>query len=692
MPLKKRILAVLSLIILITLPGTSEANHRWNLLEGYVHNPSEFKEFEIGKKIVYWHQRMIDEAKVEKDQIVFHFDRESRELIDAKMYWRDYLPSFLPKLTITKEQAESMVEGTVEFCSLYIISPKSDVFPIKPTPENPCWVVASTHYAKGPIRTVIDAVEGKVLGYGIAPPYTAFSLSGPKSQNPCTGVWNNWYENAQEWFDTMGYFTEAVVWPTEEKVQSHIQSKSTAMFYELAHGWEELFSSGCDGGFYESTTALEIENWISSYNKMPFTFLGSCDGMCETVDDTLSFEFRKGSIEDTATVGYCHMAEPQCDPGCWSDTVDWQDAFFSYLNDGDTVKEAFDKANADYPACFNNQCMRFAGDENFAVVPVVFRVYDSSSHWKFDETSGTTAYDSAGDNHGTVHGAQWGTGKIDGALDFDGVDDYVSLYPISSLGSSTVTVSAWIKADDISSGLHPIVTQYRHDGSDYYGYYFYLGDNKPKFFLAGVKAESSDSVDTTDWYHLAGTNDGQNLKIYLNGILKGTCSSVDKTGGCLDPYIGYDGDGNYFDGKIDDVRVYNYALDIFEIWDIMFPDTSRFRIQNYSSETVAWFDDLGNLFLKGSLTEDETPSAWGNWEFKVKIDSSNAAAIIKCTTGDMVIKGFKHEKEKGTLTPPSGSFIIKNSSDTVFSYIDASAGESSGHLYLKGKLYQNDDP
>ena len=53
---------------------------RWNLLEGYVDNTDDFKELEIGKKIVYWHQRMLGKAKVEKDYIVFHFDKDSLDL------------------------------------------------------------------------------------------------------------------------------------------------------------------------------------------------------------------------------------------------------------------------------------------------------------------------------------------------------------------------------------------------------------------------------------------------------------------------------------------------------------------------------------------------------------------------------------------------------------------------------------
>ena len=62
------------------------------------------------------------------------------------------------------------------------------------------------------------------------------------------------------------------------------------------------------------------------------------------------------------------MADPHC-ASCWIVSVDWQDALFTYMNNGDTVKEAFDKALADYPVCASSpSCMRFAGDVNFRVI------------------------------------------------------------------------------------------------------------------------------------------------------------------------------------------------------------------------------------------------------------------------------------------------------------------------------------
>jgi hypothetical protein len=171
----------------------------------------------------------------------------------------------------------------------------------------------------------------------------------------------------------MGYDTEMVDNPPDSKVQSHIQSTTTAMFYELAHGSAYSFHNICPDS--ESITWSEVETWISGYSKMPFTFLGSCGGMCDTAHGSLSYAFRKGSTIDTTSVGYCGMAESYC-ATCWSYSIEWQTILFMYMNDPSyTVYGAYNQAMALYPVCAPTEgaCMRFAGDTTFKVKPVVER-------------------------------------------------------------------------------------------------------------------------------------------------------------------------------------------------------------------------------------------------------------------------------------------------------------------------------
>jgi hypothetical protein len=335
-----------------------------DLLVKYESGDREFKKVEIGDMIVFFHQRMIDEATVEGDYVVYQFDGETGELLNQRIHWRSDLAEHVTPL-MTREEAESMARGAVEYTRLYIVSPESHVFSKIPTPTNPCWVVRSDD--EGPLITVVDAMDGKLLGYGVPPPSGGFSFSGPQEYaDTCTGVWDEWYQSAETWFNTMGYATEAVEWPAEEKVRSHVQSCSTAMFYQLAHGHSYAFVNSCSDWTYVS----EIQEWAIDYPPMPFAFIGGCDGMCDVDTGSLSYAFRKGSIENTVTVGYCHIGEPLCDDA-WIYSVAWQNALFGYMSEGYAAKEAFDQAIADYPMC--EDCMRFAGDESLAVVPTLSR-------------------------------------------------------------------------------------------------------------------------------------------------------------------------------------------------------------------------------------------------------------------------------------------------------------------------------
>ena len=364
--MKKIILpATLLFFVLSLFVGVNVYAETDELLSQYEKGDREFERLEIGSMIVYWHQRIIDGAIVEKDQIVYQFDSASEELLARKAHWREDLPAHIT-INILVDEAENIAGGEPLRSDLYIISPESDIFKLDTTPDNPCWIV-KTNMENGMRIAIIDAVTGDFLGYGVPPPYTSFSLSGPWYEYPCQGAWDSWYESAEYWFNAMGYACDAEEWPTRGIIQNSIQNTSVGMFYEIAHGGSYYFANGCAGGnYFEFTDAGDIESWIAAYPEMRFTFLGSCEGMCNTGDNTFSFEFRKGLNSNTATVGYCGMSEAWCDV-CWSYSVGWQDALFNYMYLGWTVKDAFDQALADYPACGGqNDCMRFAGDEDFA--------------------------------------------------------------------------------------------------------------------------------------------------------------------------------------------------------------------------------------------------------------------------------------------------------------------------------------
>jgi hypothetical protein len=192
-------------------------------------------------------------------------------------------------------------------------------------------------------------------------------LTGQIYVNKCTIAWNEWAANANKWFQKMGYESSWELYPSRWAIQSRLQGDELSVFYELAHGDSYEFLHSCPMVF---TRADDIDNWLNDYANVPFAFIGSCGGMCESTSGTFSYEFRKGKSIDATTVGYCGMAEPECDEA-WSNSVDWQDELFRELHQGSTMRTAFDRAMAAYPMCFG--CMVYHGDRYLTLVPIVTR-------------------------------------------------------------------------------------------------------------------------------------------------------------------------------------------------------------------------------------------------------------------------------------------------------------------------------
>lgn len=205
-------------------------------------------------------------------------------------------------------------------------------------------------------------------------------------------------------------------------------------------------------------------------------------------------------------------------------------------------------------------------------------------YWKFDEGQGTTANDSAGRNNGTVHGAEWTSGRFNNALSFDGVDDYVEVPDDSSLRfmqSSSFTISAWVMPALETEGGQ-IVCKMRGGGRrGVFGYQTAWTSISSEFYF-GVESSWKGTVGTAtgrnsapagNWYHVVGVYDDKDVRIYLNGELRDR-RIFDLSTGSTTPdknlVIGarsYDSTiKSFFGGKIDEVRIYDGALSDAEIW------------------------------------------------------------------------------------------------------------------------------
>jgi len=121
--------------------------------------------------------------------------------------------------------------------------------------------------------------------------------------------------------------------------------------------------------------------------------------------------------------------------------------------------------------------------------------------WRFDEGSGTVAHDTSGNgNDGTFHGdPQWVSGFIGGALEFDGVDDYVETGDLDLTESFTLTF--WMRPSSIPSGWHSVVMKeydygFEFDGTNLLGR---VGNGAGGWGATVTTTISEPAV----WYHVA---------------------------------------------------------------------------------------------------------------------------------------------------------------------------------------------
>lgn len=208
-------------------------------------------ENQLLNRVSFYHQRKIGQAIVENNFIRYQFDTQTSEKVEETRKWRQDLPDELPPV-IDQFMAEANVEGEVLSTRLVYISPESKIFKIRPLPQNPCWIIRTLDDTARKVH-IIDAVTGEPLGYGLPAPYEGFSMHGPDHPPDCDDSAPLWYDHAQNahnWFETMGYDTIRDGSALGSVVQSHIQSDSTVMFYELDHGGATSFKNRCDDDIY----------------------------------------------------------------------------------------------------------------------------------------------------------------------------------------------------------------------------------------------------------------------------------------------------------------------------------------------------------------------------------------------------------------------------------------------------------
>jgi len=322
-------------------------------------------------------------------------------------------------------------------------------------------------------------------------------------------------------------------------------------------------------------------------------------------------------------------------------------------------------------------------------------------YWKFDEGSGSVAYDSAGTNDGVIRGApSWTTGIVGGTLRFDGAqNNYVALSSQLDV-TDAMTVEAWVypEFDPTNPAEYPEpfgcagrqIVRKSSCGDDtfflgfYSGYYFDQANPVPYisagFFYQGGGGANIEPVwipgliSQGQWYHLVATFQRNDyVRLYVNGVEVKAVPTEDKPLRVSSRHltIGQEADtvgGDPLDtpsypqtwiGKIDEAKIYNYARtaeeiqgDCFHGWELDFAAPTNHPIVDFAVYNGSLYAAADNkLYVKnGSIWNVvEAPTFVTSLETMIGTSSVNstyggpgleeANCLIQTSDGGYVLAG-----------------------------------------------------
>ena len=201
-------------------------------------------------------------------------------------------------------------------------------------------------------------------------------------------------------------------------------------------------------------------------------------------------------------------------------------------------------------------------------------------YWPLDDARGLSAADLSGNNHnGKLNNSPvWTTGKVGAALIFNGLNTAIDINTSVLNTSNSFSVAAWVQLADLNK-WHTAVSQ---DGNDISGFFLqFTASSQFAFSLVNSDSTSGTAIRATSkfnpvvntWYHLVGVYDAsaKQSSLYVNGVLQSsqTVPAAWNAGG--ETVIGrakWGGNTDFWNGKIDDVRLYNRALSATDVSDL----------------------------------------------------------------------------------------------------------------------------
>lgn len=299
--------------------------------------------------------------------------------------------------------------------------------------------------------------------------------------------------------------------------------------------------------------------------------------------------------------------------------------------------------------------------------------------WKFDENSGVVAGDSSGlVNNGAIVNSAWVTGRINSALYFNGGSSFVQVNDSPSLRPAEFTIAGWFYLTNTPPPSEYILAS---KYANYQGWVFRIGsDLKPGLSVMttngniGTNAYAINPIGLQTWVHVAGTYDGQVVRLYVNGALE---TSVSFPSGYT-PYIGALmlgkaswANGGWIQGIADDVRFYSRALNSQEIQQFFGADIDGDGLPDWWEVQYGLNPQVSN---RGPLPD------W-HWSRTVVLTNyagvgvSNCQALIQADTSQSVALG-KMRSDARDLRFLAGT-------NELAYWIESGAGTTNNRIWVK---------
>jgi RHS repeat-associated protein len=192
-------------------------------------------------------------------------------------------------------------------------------------------------------------------------------------------------------------------------------------------------------------------------------------------------------------------------------------------------------------------------------------------------------------NHGTISGPVAVPGKVGVARAFDGVDDVVTVPAASSLNTASFTAALWFNRDTFTTNQGLV-------GKASFANSWRIWTRTDGKIEADAKNDaignlvSQTTVVAGKWYHVALTFDGTTGRLYVNGVQEASAATGD-WGGAYNValWLGDTDSTSPFDGMIDEVRVFNAALNATNIGALFTNAYGRLSSGSFA------YDDVGNV-------------------------------------------------------------------------------------------------